>query len=168
MPFPMSARPRRAPGHCIVGTRMAFTTCSCGIRSIFLYSRNYFFGHCAEAERQDNLGKIGLHNTKKKLVNQIRLFGHCLISPDLQGSSGFMSVFRIILQTSKQSLQICSFVFWHIGLSPGNPVPSFLGAKVNTDVGHVSLPAFNLLAIAERGRIMRADDTAWSVGQDSC
>ena len=62
----MSARPRRAPGHCIVGTRMAFTTCSCGIRSIFLYSRNYFFGHCAEAERQDNLGKIGLHNTKKE------------------------------------------------------------------------------------------------------
>ena len=43
-------------------------------------------------------------------------------------------------------------------------MPSFLGAKVNTDVGHVSLPAFNLLAIAERGRIMRAraDSTALS------
>ena len=47
-----------------------------------------------------------------------------------------------------------------VRLSPGNPVSPFLGAKVNTDVGHVSLPAFNLLAIAERGRIMRADSTA--------
>ena len=28
---------------------------------------------------------------------------------------------------------------------------------MNTDVGHVSLPAFNLLAIAERGRIMRCE-----------
>ena len=34
---------------------------------------------------------------------------------------------------------------------PGHPVPTFLRAKVNTDVGHVSLPAFNLLAIAEGG-----------------
>ena len=59
-----------------------------------------------------------------------------------------------------------------VRLSPGNPVSPFLGAKVNTDVGHVSLPAFNLLAIAERGRIMRADSTTDIVvkqtGQEGC